>query len=299
MIDLKNPTSPATLAAIALVVGAIVRVLKGKRISDLLDALPVSWINRIPRKVLPWLAVVLGMVIALLNAKLNEGASWKDAIYAGLAGVLAGSTAVAGHETVAKLIGFFLYKPNGPLDPPGPTTPAKPSADDTQPVASSSPDAMLKRSIFNRGGTRLLATLLTISLGVTVLPGCAAFAALLPGVIAAVLDGMQVIDAIEAFVARYFAAHPDPATQAKIDTAILKARAALNVALRSAQGAKNLDDAQIDKAFDDFKQAYLELMSLVKPYGVTQVSTGKLSATPTKDGKLEVPEPMAFKRGAK
>lgn len=291
---LKHPTSPAALAMIAVFVGGLVRILKSKPVSSLLDAIPVSWINRIPKGWLPWLAVLLGMVITLLDARLNAGMSWTDALYAGLAGVLAGSTAVAGHETVAKVIGFFIYKPNGPLDPPSSPTDKAPPADKDASVPPTS-----NRLAFLRRPLMLAATfVLACSLCLT---GCAAIAAVLPDVIAAVLDGMQIIDVIEQFVARYFQSHPDPVAQKKVDDAILKARTALNVALRSAQGAKNLDDAQIDKAFEDFKQAYLELMALVRPYGVTPASSpAVMKATLSASGDtLTVPQPTAFKRGAR
>ncbi len=136
---------------------------------------------------------------------------------------------------------------------------------------------------------------LTILL-VTALPSCAAFASALPGIIAAILDGAQVLDAIERFVNAYFIEHPDPAAQAKVTSAMVKCRSALNIALRSAHGAKDLDEKQVDKAFDDFKAAYIELIGLCKPYGVRPVSTGRLAASP---GVLEVPEPVVFQRGAR
>lgn len=98
---LKNATDPTTLATIALLVGAIVRILKTKKVGDLLDAIPLT--KKIPKDWLPWIAVLLGVGIAIVDARINGGAlTWKDALVTAVAGALAGSGAVAGHETLAK-----------------------------------------------------------------------------------------------------------------------------------------------------------------------------------------------------
>lgn len=135
-------------------------------------------------------------------------------------------------------------------------------------------------------------TILPVAL-VATLPGCAALTASLPVIIAAIIDGAQVIDAIEKFVDAYFVSHPDPIAQAKVAGAVAKCRSALNIALRSAQGAKEVDEQKVDAAFNDFKAAYLELLGLCKPYGVKPAG-GKLLASP---GSLEVPEPLILTRG--
>lgn len=140
----------------------------------------------------------------------------------------------------------------------------------------------------------ILRTILLLTLAITVPTGCAAVVAALPGIIAAVVDGMQVLDAIEAFVARFFASKPDAATQAKIQAALDKCRSALNVALRVAQGTDAASNAKTDAAFDEFKRAYLELLALVRPFGVQQAS-GALRAEVSPAGDhLTVPEPLAL-----
>ncbi len=145
--------------------------------------------------------------------------------------------------------------------------------------------------------TRAAATLLTCIMLLVAAPlGCAALASALPTVLALVLDGMQVLDTIEAFVAHYFVQNPDAKAQEIVRQALTRCRAALNVALRSAQGAERLDQAQVDAAFDEFKKAYIALMSLVGPLGVRQVHGSTLRASLAADGKLEVPEPLAFSR---
>src|SRR5690348_10218139 len=114
-MNLTNPTLLTTMAIIAVFVGGVVRVLKTKKMSDLLDALPFT--KSIPKDLLPWLAVLLGVIITTLDGKLNGHiATWQQALEVALAGIFAGGTAVAGHETVAKALG---KKKDGapPVDP--------------------------------------------------------------------------------------------------------------------------------------------------------------------------------------
>lgn len=122
--------------------------------------------------------------------------------------------------------------------------------------------------------------------------GCAALGAVLPDVIAAVVDGQQILDAIADFVTKYFTNHPDPAAQTKVDEALAKARGALNVALRVAKGANGVANAQVDQAFADFEAAYLELVKLCAPYGV-KVTPGHGARFQAAPGALYVPEPLA------
>ena len=132
---------------------------------------------------------------------------------------------------------------------------------------------------------------LTIALAVPVLaaPGCATVAAYLPTVIAAVQDGALVVDTIERFADRYFAAKPNPELQKKADQAIARTRSALDAALRTASGAQDLNDAKVDEAFAEFRRAYTDMVALLGPLGL---STGEgLRASP---GGLTVPTPLAM-----
>lgn len=133
---------------------------------------------------------------------------------------------------------------------------------------------------------KALALVLSIALGAS----CATVASALPAVVAAVTDGMMVIDTIERFVHAYFVAHPSAETQAAVDAAIEKTRIALNVALRTAQGAKDLDQAKVDEAFANFKTAYVELIALVTPLGVLPGGDTMMARPHT----LVVPDPVAL-----
>lgn len=121
-------------------------------------------------------------------------------------------------------------------------------------------------------------------------PACAAIGASLPTIIAVIEDASLVIQTIEAFVNAFFIRRPDFDAEDKIRKAIAKTRSALIVAVRATQGVEKLTQEQVDAAFADFKTAYLELIALVSPLGV---STGEsLRALP--NGGLQVPEPMAL-----
>ena len=61
--------------------------------------------------------------------------------------------------------------------------------------------------------------------------------------------------------------------------------------LRASQGAKDLDEQKVEVAFQEFRIAYQELLTLVRPLGVHPA--GSLRAVPN---GLEVPDPIALKR---
>lgn len=143
---------------------------------------------------------------------------------------------------------------------------------------------------------KVLSVLLAIAIALAS-PGCAALGGILPDVILYVEDGSAILNVIASFVDAYFLQHPDPAAQAKVDDAMTKTRSALATMLHAAQGASSLSDANVDAAFNDFKAAYMELLALTAPMGVSPTGGAiKMSAAP---GKLMVPEPLAFRRGAR
>jgi hypothetical protein len=142
--------------------------------------------------------------------------------------------------------------------------------------------------------TSFAASIATVILTAMITPACAQVLSYLPDVIAAVQDGAAIVDAIERFCIIYFAQHPDPVASAKVFEAIDKTRAALDLALRTAQAAKSLDDQSVNAAFDQFKQAYLALLVLVRPYGVQEASLPGPLALRAQPGVLIVPQPIVF-----
>lgn len=136
----------------------------------------------------------------------------------------------------------------------------------------------------------LLATVLGVS-AASSLGSCATLASSLPTVIAYAQDGFVIVDQIVHFVDAFFVAHPDAVLQKKVDVAAAKAKSALNLAIRLASGAGDLDQAKVDEAFAEFRSAYIELIALVGPMGVT---SGGNRAAATPGGGLKVPEPLAL-----
>jgi hypothetical protein len=143
---------------------------------------------------------------------------------------------------------------------------------------------------------RQITIALTLALS---LVACAPVLSALPTVISAVVDGVQILDMIAQHADLVLAqTNADAATKAKVHEALARARAALNAALRAAQGAEqagNLDQASAEAAFAAFKEAYLALLEVVRPLGVRE-SGDMLSARASFSGTtLMVPRPEAFR----
>lgn len=85
---------------IAVLVGFLVRLLKAEKLNVFLAGFGIP---AIPKSVLPWLALVLGIAATVLNAKVG-GMNWVDALLTGVDGVLAGGLAIAGNETVPSIL---------------------------------------------------------------------------------------------------------------------------------------------------------------------------------------------------
>jgi hypothetical protein len=124
---LKDVRNPSTMLVLALSVGALVRVLKSKKVGDILDAIPLSFVKRIPKAWLPWLSVGIGGALTMLDAKLNAGLAWGPAMQVALMGaVLSGGAAVGGHETIAKLFSKTASADDGRAAPPKDNEPTRP-----------------------------------------------------------------------------------------------------------------------------------------------------------------------------
>lgn len=124
-------------------------------------------------------------------------------------------------------------------------------------------------------------------------PGCAAVVSYLPTAIAYAQDGAMILDTIQRFVDAFFVNHPNPDRQKQVNQAAARAHAALDLALRAATGAQDLNQAKVDAAFEEFRQAYVDLLALVGPMGVSS-GGARLAAAP--GGGLVVPEPLALVR---
>lgn len=128
---------------------------------------------------------------------------------------------------------------------------------------------------------------LVLFLGV---PACSAIFSNLPQVLAIAQDGQLVVSTIESFARTFFVSNPNPDLEKKINTAVARARAALDGAIRAANGTGDLHKGDVDGAFAEFKVAYTDLINLVHPLGISTAGD-HLKAVP---GGLVVPSPLAF-----
>lgn len=135
-----------------------------------------------------------------------------------------------------------------------------------------------------------LAAMLALPVAAT---SCAAVISALPTVIAYAQDAAFILDQVAKFVDAYFVVHPNAALQKQASVAEARARSALDLALRTATGAQDLDQAKADAAFADFRLAWQDYIVLVGPMGV-KAGAPRLAATPA--GGLLVPDPLAAVR---
>jgi len=137
----------------------------------------------------------------------------------------------------------------------------------------------------------IIAATAAVALG---LVGCAGVLATLPAVVAYVQDAELIVTTIADFEKVYFAQKPNPALQAKIEVGIARVRSAADIVARLASAGQEANMAQIDAAFADLKVAYVDLLQLAGPIGVT-ANGDRLGAIP---GGLVVPTPAVFSRKA-
>lgn len=122
--------------------------------------------------------------------------------------------------------------------------------------------------------------------------GCAAIMPLLPKIVSVVTDAMLVMDIIDTAARTYFDTHPQvtPEVRQKYANVYTKALAALKAAQAACRGAEELDQAQYDQAFAEFRKAYAELMELLGKQGMLQGQY--LAAAPGE--QVYIPEPVAL-----
>jgi hypothetical protein len=280
MQDFKEALGPAGwIGFVAVVVGALVRVMKAGKMNDLLARFNL---RPIPKPALPWLSLVLGYLTTALEAKIGSGASWGSAAASGLWGLVSGALAVAGNETMSPVVAAASPAAAAAVF-------GKKPIDEPAPAANAAPLPPPLPLLFMSQGVAFVVASVAVLGGLT---ACAPIMAALPTVIAAVTDAVVILDQIEAFVDAYFARNPDPPKQALAAKAIAKTRASLNTALRTSRGTEELNQERVDQAFAEFRAAYQDLLVVVGPLGVRP--PGALTAAPASGEVLEVPEPEAL-----
>jgi hypothetical protein len=128
--------------------------------------------------------------------------------------------------------------------------------------------------------------------------GCATlFEKVLP-VVARVLtivqDAEQILNQVDAAARSFFTASPDKEREKQYTKALAKARSALNAATRAAHGLEKLDQQAIDQAFDDFRIAYQEVLSILGPLGLVQEKDDQLLLSAQFEDPVVIPRPLAI-----
>lgn len=101
---------PKVIALLALIVGAVVRLLKADKLNEMLATLSIP---AIPKAALPWVALSLGFAGAVFDSAMG-GAEWGAALVDGLNGIVAGALAVAGNEAL-KPAAHAMHEPTATL----------------------------------------------------------------------------------------------------------------------------------------------------------------------------------------
>lgn len=120
---------------------------------------------------------------------------------------------------------------------------------------------------------------------------CASLSSALPLVVAGIQDAALILDAIQTFANDVFRKLPDEIKQRDLNAAVARARTALDLALRLATAADDLDQRKIDAAFLAFRDAYADVLRLGFDLGIRPGDVGAPRAAP---GILTVPQPLAM-----
>lgn len=122
---------------------------------------------------------------------------------------------------------------------------------------------------------------------------CAAVLKALPTIIQYVQDAQIVLDMIDRQAAPIIKL-ADEKVQKDYARAMGVAQTSLQVALRSTKGTEELSKEQVDASFENFREAYKDLLSVLQSAGLMSVD-GTMKAAPGME-QVTVPEPLAIAR---
>jgi hypothetical protein len=126
---------------------------------------------------------------------------------------------------------------------------------------------------------RFQALMLAIALSTSGCAGVQKFVDALPTIVQYVQDAAIILDSIDQAVLPILAMRQDPELGRKYSSAMDAARQSLQVALRSAKGGEQLSENKLDEAFISFRQAYIQLLSLLQQANLMG-ATGAMAAAP-------------------
>ena len=111
-------------------------------------------------------------------------------------------------------------------------------------------------------------------------------------IIVKVMDAEQQLDAIEQGVNAYLKAHPSPAAEQALREGISATRSALRTALAAAEGARATGEGDPQLAFEQYRQAYQQLVALLTQLGILDAN-GMLLVGPGSGRVLDPPLAMS------
>lgn len=272
----------------------VICFVAGKLISS--SKLP-NWIIPI---VLPLLSI--GTTWGLAAATGTDGFT---ALQTTIVGLLTGSAAVGLHQAVVQTQG----RKDGGTGNMAPGESGKPD--------SLGPQTGLRRSVYREPAIQLepnrpvrVRNMAAMMIGavfipctmVVLLPSCTSTATLVAvaQVIAVAAPYVaQVVVDIEQFVSAYFAAHPDPATEAKVQADLQRVKSAAAAIGQLATEGVDVSEAQYVAAMQAFAQAYADLyvdIGALKGVSVQAPGQATMKATPG-TMVLVIPPPSTFTKG--
>jgi hypothetical protein len=106
-----------------------------------------------------------------------------------------------------------------------------------------------------------------------------------------VQDAVMIVDQIASFVDVYFKEHPNPDTEKTVRMVINDCRGYLVILQRCSAAGKNMISKDYDLALENFNAAFLQLISLLQPYGVQMDGyAGTYAGVP----RLKVARPLSL-----
>jgi len=133
--------------------------------------------------------------------------------------------------------------------------------------------------------------LLVFGFGATQL-GCPSLLPIVTQILAYGDDAQAVLNIISIIEKTFFGSAPNAELQRQIEQKLLEAQLALDIAVRSLNGAKDLSGEQVDSAFAEFRKAYESLVDLLKLAGIIS-PTPEGGAYMTARGQ-RIPTPLAM-----
>lgn len=147
---------------------------------------------------------------------------------------------------------------------------------------------------YTLGAMKNIQKLLTaLLLSISVSTGCAAVMGALPTIIQLVQDAALILDDIDEAARPYFERAENKQLLGEYSEKMLVAKKALRVALRASEGGKRLSEAEVDEAFEDFREAYKDLLGVLRDNNLMTDQGALKSANGV---TIDVEEPLAIAR---